>query len=176
MERERATVAAATAERAWTVTRPHARLWHHVPVLASRPLSLPLRPLTGLPDPNIHPPTVAASGDPFTGLRIAHLVARLPRGQRIRIRDVVDRLNAEYVDWSFSRAVVVDLVVQLQANWMADYRNSSGIVVEEGPAGAEVEIEDSARVDPWIGRQVERLAAECRRVLGAFARDEGATP
>jgi hypothetical protein len=139
-------------------------------------VTLQLRADPGLPAPDLRPPVVAASGDPFSALRIAHLVARLPRGERIRVRDVVDRLNADFVDWSFSRPVVVDVLVQLQANWMADYRNSSGIVVEEGAAGAEVAIEDSARVDPWIARQVERLAAECRSVLAAFARDEGATP
>lgn len=139
-------------------------------------MSLELRPDPGLPAPDIDPPVVAESGDPFAALRVAHLVARLPRGVAVRVRDVVDRLNADYVDWSFSRAVVVDVVLQLQANWMTDYRNSSGIVLEEGPAGPEVTIEDSSRVDPWIVRQVERLAAECRATLAAFARDEGATP
>jgi hypothetical protein len=139
-------------------------------------MTLELRPDPGLPDPNITPPTIASSGDPFAALRICHLVARLPRGRAVRVRDVVDQLNADHVDWSFSRAVVVDGIVQLQANWMTDYRNTSGIVLEEGPAGPEVRIEDTSRVDPWITRQAARLAAECRHTLAAFARDEGATP
>lgn len=135
-----------------------------------------LRDTPGLPDPNIAPPQVALSGDPFAGLRIAHLVARLPRGRAIRVRDIVDRLNADYLDWSFSRGAVLDAIVQLQANWQADYRTRAGIDLSSGPAGEELLIEDSPRVDPWMARQVERLAAECRERLATFARDEGALP
>ena len=87
-------------------------------------MTLELRDVSGLPDPNIRPPTVAQTGDPFAALRVAHLVARLPRGKPVRLRDVVDRLNAEYLDWSFSRPVVVAVVVQLQANWMADFQDA----------------------------------------------------
>ena len=135
-----------------------------------------LRPLAGLPDPNIDPPTVAQSGDPFAALRVVHLLARLPRGRPVRLRDVVDRLNQEYLDWSFSRTVVAGVVVQLQSNWLADYRSRDGILLEEGTAGPTVTIEDSGRVDPWIIRQADRLAAECREQLRLFARDEGALP
>ena len=127
-------------------------------------------------DPNIQPPTIAVSGDPFAALRVVHLLARIERGRPVRVRDVVDRLNAEYLDWSFSRPVVVDAILQLQSNWLADYRTRDGILLEEGPAGPELTIEDSPRVEPWIGRQVERLAAECRDVLRIFARDQGAVP
>lgn len=119
---------------------------------------------------------VAESGDPFAGLRIVHLFARLPRGRAVRVRDIVDRLNADYLDWSFSRTVVLDTILQLAANWQADYRTRAGIDLGSGPAGEELTIEDSSRVDPWIVRQAERLAAECRERLAAFARDEGATP
>ena len=139
-------------------------------------MSLELRPDPGLPDPRLSPPVTAQPGDPFSALRVAHLIAQAPRGRAVRVRDLVDRLNAEYLDWSFSRAVVVDVVVQLQANWMTDYRTASGITLDDGPQGPEVQIEDSARVDPWMIRQVERLAAECRARLHAFARDEGAIP
>jgi hypothetical protein len=137
---------------------------------------LELRDPTGLADPNIQPPTVAISGDPFSTLRVVHLVARLPRGRSLRVRDVVDRLNADYLDWSFSRDVVIDAIVQLQSNWLSDYRTRDGILLEDGAAGPELTIEDSGRVDPWIGRQVERLAHECRDVLAVFARDQGAVP
>jgi hypothetical protein len=137
---------------------------------------LELRELAGLADPHIQPPTVAASGDPFAALRVVHLLARLPRGTPVRVRDVVDRLNADYLDWSFLRPVVIDAIVQLQSNWLSDYRTRDGILLEEGAAGPELTIEDSARVDPWIIRQVERLAAECREVLRTFARDQGALP
>ena len=131
----------------------------------------PLRPAPdGLPDPAIAPPTIAEAGDPFTAIRVIDLLARLERGTPIRLADIVDRLNATYLDWLFSAAVVADVALQLQANWMADYRNSSGIVLEDGPYGPTIEIEDSSRVDPWIVRQAEREAAACRERLTAFSR------
>ena len=132
--------------------------------------------LAGLADPNIVPPTTAQSGDPFAALRIVHLLARISRGQPVRVRDIVDRLNADYLDWSFSRPVVLDAIVQLQSNWLSDYRTRDGILLEEGSAGPEITVEDSSRVDPWIVRQVERLAAECHEALRDFARDQGAVP
>lgn len=124
----------------------------------------------GLPDARLQPPTIAESGDPFGELRVIDLVARMDRGRAVRIDDLVDRLNATHLDWLFTRPVVVDALVTLQANWMTDYRNSSGIVLEEGPSGPTVTLEDSSRVDPWIVRQAQREAAECRRLLDEFAR------
>jgi len=130
----------------------------------------------GLPDPNLHPPTVALPGDPFAGLRVAHLICRLPRGLPVRLRDIVDRLNAEYLDWSFGRPVVAAVAIQMQANWQADFRTAQGFEVRDGAHGGELVIEDSPRAEPWLVRQAERYAAECRAVLDAFARDEGAIP
>jgi hypothetical protein len=131
----------------------------------------PLRPApSGLPDPNIQPPTIAESRDPFTALRVIDLLARIERGAPVRLADIADRLNATYVDWLFPTEVVADVVLQLQANWMADYRNSSGILVDDGAYGAAVTIEDSSRVDPWIVRQAQREAAACRDKLAAFSR------
>jgi hypothetical protein len=135
-----------------------------------------LREMADLPAADLQPPVVAEAGDPFANLRVVHLLARIPRGQPVRVRDVVERLNAEHLDWSFSRAVVVSAVVQLQANWRVDYRSGDGILSQDGPAGPEVVIEDSARVDPWLVRQLERLRAECQARLRTFARDEGAIP
>jgi hypothetical protein len=139
-------------------------------------MTLALRDVSDLPDPNLRPPTVAEAGDPFAAVRVTHLLARIPRGQAVRLRDIVDRLNADYLDWSFSRSVVAAVVVQLQANWTADFRTQAGFELSEGPHGDEVTIEDSARVEPWLVRQVERLAAECEARLRSFARDEGAVP
>jgi hypothetical protein len=116
------------------------------------------------------PPVVAESGDPFAALRVTDLLARMERGRPVRIADLVDRLNATYLDWIFSAAVVGDVAVGLQANWMADYRNSSGIVIDDGPYGPTIEIEDSSRVDPWIVRQAAREADACREQLAAFSR------
>jgi hypothetical protein len=128
-----------------------------------------------MPAPDQDPPVVAESGDPFAGLRIVELVARVPRGEPVRLAAIVDRLNATYLDWLFSERVVADALLQLQANWMADYRNTSGIVLEDGPSGATLTIEDSSRVDPWIVRQAVRLAAECRAELDEFSRRDRPT-
>lgn len=137
----------------------------------SAPGRLELRtPPAGLPDVDLVPPTIAESGDPFAAARVVALLARIERGRPVRIADIVDRLNAAHLDWIFSPAVVADTILQLQANWMADYRNASGIVVDEGPYGPTVEIEDSPRVDPWIVRQAEREVAACREQLAAFSR------
>jgi hypothetical protein len=130
-----------------------------------------LRPAPpGLPDADLTPPVLAESRDPFTSLRVIHLLARIERGRPVRIADVVDRLNANHLDWIFSAAVVADVAVGLQANWMADYRNGSGIVLEDGPYGPAILIEDSSRVDPWIVRQAERERAACRDRLATFSR------
>jgi hypothetical protein len=129
----------------------------------------------GLPEATLAPPVVAESGDPFATLRVIDLLARLERGRPIRLADIADRLNATHLDWIFPTEVVADVAVALQANWLTDYRNQSGIVVEDGPYGATIEIEDSSRVDPWIVRQAEREAAACRERLAAFSRLDRAT-
>ncbi len=135
-----------------------------------------LRPApAGLPDPGIAPPTIAETGDPFAAIRVIDLLARLERARPIRVSDIVDRLNASYLDWLFSPSVVVDVVLQLQANWMADYRNSSGIVVEDGTHGVTVTIEASSRVDPWIVGQAQRMRAACMERLAEFSRRDRVT-
>ncbi len=139
--------------------------------MTAAPGSLGSRPApAGLPDANIQPPTIAESGDPFSALRVMDLVARIDRGRPVRIDDLVDRLNAAYLDWLFTRRVVVDALVALQANWMTDYRNASGIVLEDDQYGVTVTVEDSSRVDPWIVRQANREATECHARLAEFAR------
>jgi len=138
------------------------------------PATIGLGPLRvapdGMPDPLIQPPTIGEAGDPFTTLRVIDLVARLERGRPIRLADIADRLDATYLDWLFPLPVVADVALQLQANWMADYRNSSGIVVADGPSGPTLAIEDSSRVDPWIIRQAQRTAADCTERLAEFSR------
>ncbi len=127
----------------------------------------------GLPDPRLAPPVVAEAGDPFTAVRVIDLVARVERGQPVRLDDLVSTLNARHLDWLFDRAAVLDVLIALQANWMADYRNASGIVLEDGPYGPTLVLEDSPRVDPWIVRQALREAAACRERLAEFARRDG---
>ncbi len=136
----------------------------------------PLRPApAGMPDPAITPPTIAESGDPFAAVRVIDLLARIERGRPVRVADLVERLDATYLDWLFSAAVVTDVALQLQANWMADYRNGSGIVVDDGPYGPTITIEDSSRVDPWIVRQARREAASCTERLAEFSRRDRPT-
>jgi hypothetical protein len=138
------------------------------------PGGLRLRPAPpGLPAPDLAPPVVAEQGDPFSALRVIELVARIERGRPLRLDDLVDALNARHLDWLFDRAVVADSLIALQANWLADYRNASGIVLGEGPYGPTVTLEDSPRVDPWIVRQAQREAAACRERLAEFARRDG---
>jgi hypothetical protein len=134
---------------------------------------LQLRPEpVGFPEARPQPPIVAESGDPFTLLRIVELVARVERGRPIRIDDLVDALNAAHLDWLFSRAVVADGLIGLQANWMADYRNQAGFELGSGPYGGTLTIEDSARVDPWLINQAQRAIAACRDALAAFSRQD----
>ena len=90
----------------------------------------------GCPTRTSQPPVTAAAGDPFTTARVLRLVACLERGRPTRIDDIAAALNARHLDWAFSGPVVADVLVQLQSNWMADYRNGSGIVVEDGPYGS----------------------------------------
>lgn len=133
-------------------------------------VGLSLRPApTGMPDPRIAPPVIAESGDPFATVRILDLLARVERGRPIRLSRVVDALNARYLDWLFPSEVVIDAVIQLQADWMSDYRNASGIVLGEDAYGPTVAIEDSSRVDPWLVRQGDRAAGACRERLLEFS-------
>lgn len=124
----------------------------------------------GFPPERPAPPVIAEPDDPFTAVRVLDAVARMGRGRPVPIDALVAHLNATHLDWLFTRDVVVSELVALQANWMADYRNTSGIVLDDGPAGAVVQLEDSSRVDPWLVRQALREAAECREALAEFAR------
>jgi hypothetical protein len=138
------------------------------------PGDLRLRPAPdGLPGTDLAPPVVAESGDPFAALRVIDLVARIERARPVRLDDLVTALNARHLEWLFGRAVVADVLIGLQANWMADYRNASGIVLDDGPYGPTLSVEDSSRVDPWIVRQALREAAACRERLAEFARRDG---
>jgi hypothetical protein len=128
----------------------------------------------GLPDPNVAPPVVAEPGDAFAVLRVLELVARVERGRPVLLDDLVASLNARYLDWLFDRAVIADALVALQANWMADFRNASGIVLEDSPYGPALRLEDTARVSGWLVGQAQRAAAECRRQLAEFSRRDEA--
>jgi hypothetical protein len=128
-----------------------------------------------MPVAELRPPVLAESGDPFAALRIIDLVARLPRGVPLPLGALVARLNATHLDWLFDERVVADALLQLQANWMADYRNMSGIILETDEGPPTLTIEDSSRVDPWIVRQALRAADACREALRDFSLRERPT-
>jgi hypothetical protein len=136
----------------------------------------PLRPApAGLPEPDLFPPVVAETGDPFAALRVVCLLARLPRGVRLRIEDIADRLNALYLDWYFSPAVVADVLVALRANWAADFRSETGILLEDGPYGPSAIIEDRPQMDPWLVGQARGIRSRCLEALHEFARRDRPT-
>ena len=112
-------------------------------------------------------------GDAFAVLRVLELVARVERGRPVLLDDLVASLNARYFDWLFDRAVISDALVALQANWMADFRNASGIVLEDSPYGPALRLEATARVSGWLVGQAQRAATECRRQLAEFSRRDG---
>jgi hypothetical protein len=124
----------------------------------------------GFPVERPAPPVIAEPDDPFTALRVVDAFARMDRGRPVAVDALVAHLNATHLDWLFTRDVVVSVLVALHANWMADYRNTSGIVLDDGPAGTTVQLEDSSRADPWLVRQAQREAAECRHALEEFSR------
>jgi hypothetical protein len=129
----------------------------------------------GLPAADLEPPVVAETGDPFSALRVVELLARVPRGRPIRIDELVAALNARHLGWLFEPRVVTSVLLQLQSNWLVDYRNSDGIVVEDGPLGPALALEDSSRVDPWIVAQAMRLRAACEAELREFSRRDRVT-
>jgi hypothetical protein len=49
------------------------------------------------------------------------------------------------------------------------------VVLEDGPYGPTLTLEDSSRVDPWIVRQAMRVAAECTERLVEFSRRDRPT-
>ncbi len=144
---------------------------HIVQDAHASPGLLRLRPApAGVPDVLPQPPTIAESGDPFAALRVINLVARAERGRPVLLDDLVDNLNATYLDWLFTRTVVADALIALQANWMTDYRNIAGFELLETEYGDALVVEDSPRVDPWIVNQAQRTAAACRDALLGFSR------
>jgi hypothetical protein len=144
--------------------------------MASTAPSLELRPApAGMPPADLDPPIVAEAGDPFAALRVIDLVARVPRGVTLRVDELVDRLHARHLGWLFDRSVVTTVLLQLQANWLVDYRNRDGIELEDGASGPTFRLEDSSRVDPWIVRQAMRARGECEAALLEFSRRDRPT-
>jgi hypothetical protein len=129
----------------------------------------------GLPAPDITPPQVARSGDPFAALRIVHGLARLPRNVTHQLRDVVGALNAAYLDWSFREDVVLAELTQLQSNWSISFHGEDRIVIGANERGRTLLIVDSTKMTPFLISQAQRLADGCDAELRRFTLGDGVT-
>ena len=98
-----------------------------VPDTATGTIGLgPLRPAPpGLPDPSIRPPIDGRVRRPVHG-RSASSTCWPASSAPDRSSSATSPTGSTptHLDWLFPRAVVADVVVQLQANWMTDYRNT----------------------------------------------------
>jgi hypothetical protein len=129
--------------------------------------------LEGMPDPDVAPPQLARSGDPFAALRIVHFVSRLRRNQSLQLRDVVAALNAEFLDWYFSEKVVLAELVQLQANWGISFHGEDRIVLDRNERGHTLLITDSTKMSTFLVNEARRLAEACAAELRQFTLGDG---
>jgi hypothetical protein len=127
----------------------------------------------GMPDPQLVPPQIARSGDPFAALRIVHFVSRLRRNETLQLRDVVAALNAEFLDWYFSEKVVLAELVQLQANWGISFHGDDRIVLDRNDRGHTLLITDSTKMSSFLVAEGRRLAEACAEELRRFTLGDG---
>lgn len=133
-------------------------------------------PPDGMPSPDLVPPQIARSGDPFAALRIVHFVSRLPRNRTLQLRDVVAALNAEFLDWFFSEKVVIAELVQLQANWAISFHGDDRIVLDRNERGHTLLITDSTKMGSFLVNEARRLAEACAEELRRFTLGDGVSP
>jgi hypothetical protein len=126
-----------------------------------------------MPDPQLVPPQLARSGDPFAALRIVHFVARLRRNETLQLRDVVAALNAEFLDWYFSEKVVLAELVQLQANWGISFHGDDRIVLDRNERGHTLLVVDSTKMSAFLVNEARRLAEACAEELRRFTLGDG---
>jgi hypothetical protein len=130
----------------------------------------------GMPDPALAPPQIARSGDPFAALRIVHFVSRLRRNETLQLRDVVNALNAEFLDWYFSEKVLLAELVQLQANWSISFHGDDRIVLDRNERGHTLLITDSTKMGSFLVNEARRLAEACAEELRRFTLGDGVSP
>ncbi len=133
-------------------------------------------PPEGMPSPDLVPPQIARSGDPFAALRIVHFVSRLPRNRTLQLRDVVAALNAEFLDWYFSENVVIAELVQLQANWAISFHGDDRIVLDRNERGHTLLVTDSTKMGSFLVNEARRLADACEEELRRFTLGDGVSP
>ncbi len=130
----------------------------------------------GMPDPQVAPPQLARSGDPFAALRVVHFVSRLRRNETLQLRDVVTALNAEFLDWYFTEKVVLAELVQLQANWAISFHGDDRIVLDRNDRGHTLLIIDSTKMSSFLVNEARRLAEACDDELRRFTLGDGVSP
>ena len=130
----------------------------------------------GMPDPQLVPPQIARSGDPFAALRIVHFLSRLRRNETLQLRDVVTALNGEFLHWSFSEKVVLAEIVQLQANWGLSFHGDDRIVLDRNERGHTLLVVDSTKMSSFLVNEARRLADACADELRRFTLGDGISP
>lgn len=132
-------------------------------------------PPPGMPDPNLTPPQIARSGDPFGQLRIVHSLSRLRRNTTRQLRDVVAAMNAAHLDWYFSEKVVLAEIVQLQANWAISFHGEDRIVLERNERGHTLLVVDSSKMSAFFVSEARRLVEACEEEQRRFTLGDGTT-
>jgi hypothetical protein len=130
----------------------------------------------GMPEPDLAPPQIARSGDPFAALRIVHFLSRVRRNETLQLRDVVNALNAEFLDWYFSEKVVLAELVQLQANWSISFHGDDRIVLDRNERGHTLLVVDSTKMSSFLVNEARRLAEACSEELRRFTLGDGVSP
>ncbi len=130
----------------------------------------------GMPEPTLAPPQIARAGDPFAALRVVHFVSRLRRNETLQLRDVVNALNAEFLDWYFNERVVLAELVQLQANWGISFHGDDRIVLDRNERGHTLLIVDSTKMSSFLVNEARRLADACTEELRRFTLGDGVSP
>ena len=129
-----------------------------------------------MPEPTLAPPQIARAGDPFAALRVVHFVSRLRRNETLQLRDVVNALNVEFLDWYFNERVVLAEVVQLQANWGISFHGDDRIVLDRNERGHTLLIIDSTKMSSFLVNEARRLAEKCAEELRRFTLGDGVSP
>jgi hypothetical protein len=130
----------------------------------------------GMPDPNLAPPQIARTGDPFARMRIIHFLSRLRRNATHQLRDVVAALNAAFLDWSFSEKVVLAELVQLQANWAISFHGEDRIVLDRNERGHTLLVVDSTRMTAFLVAEGRRAREAAEEELRRFTLGDGISP
>jgi hypothetical protein len=130
----------------------------------------------GMPDPQLAPPQIARSGDPFARLRLVHFLSRLRRNTTHQLRDVVAALNAAFLDWSFSEKVVLAEIVQLQANWAISFHGDDRIVLDRNERGHTLLVVDSSKMTAFLVAEGRRAAENAEDELRRFTLGDGVSP